>query len=436
MNQRNETLERRLAQGREYLRAGQVQQALQLYEALLRETAHPEAIEFIGTYALRTGRADIAAELFQKLTTLYPDSAHARESLGMALELTGRWDQAAMVLSELLAESPELYVARLFLGRVECRRGNIVDGQAHLSWAVGQAQKKGQWLDEATTPPWLLTQVKEAAQNVRNFQYHYLHAALQPVSDRYGPDAVARVESFIRSYTGQNPQQSPDVRQVPRRQYFPGLPASPWIDTELMPWTRLLEGNADVIREEYQAIAEQSDTFRPFLDFKSEAEVPDYLGGPGASPRWDAFFFYRHGERVEENCARCPRTAALLEQLPLIRLPGVAPEICFSILAPGTHIKAHRGDSNMRVVVHLPLIVPEQCALKVAGEERGWECGKVTVFDDTYEHEAWNRSDTWRVVLLMDAWSPHLAEVERNALTRVIGAIKELGDVSERLRPG
>lgn len=42
------------------------------------------------------------------------------------------------------------------------------------------------------------------------------------------------------------------------------------------------------------------------------------------------------------------------------------------------------------------------------------------MFDDTYLHEAWNRSDEDRVVLLMDCWNPHLTEAEREGFTRIV----------------
>lgn len=127
--------------------------------------------------------------------------------------------------------------------------------------------------------------------------------------------------------------------------------------------------------------------------------------------------------RNDSNHARCPRTSALLESLPLVRIREHAPEICFSVLAPGTHILSHTGVSNLRVVVHLPLIVPADCAIVVGGETHAWREGEVVVFDDTFVHEAWNRGPSRRVILLMDTWNPHLSEVEREALAELVGAI-------------
>jgi aspartate beta-hydroxylase len=51
------------------------------------------------------------------------------------------------------------------------------------------------------------------------------------------------------------------------------------------------------------------------------------------------------------------------------------------------------------------------------------------VFDDSYVHEAWNRSEHTRVVLIFDVWNPDLAIVEREALAAGIAAI---GDFHRR----
>jgi aspartyl/asparaginyl beta-hydroxylase (cupin superfamily) len=70
-------------------------------------------------------------------------------------------------------------------------------------------------------------------------------------------------------------------------------------------------------------------------------------------------------------------------------------------------------------VVHLPLIVPDGCEFRVGGETRPWRIGKAFAFDDTIEHEAWNRSNEDRAVLIIDAWNPHLSEQEREMVCRL-----------------
>jgi aspartate beta-hydroxylase len=95
----------------------------------------------------------------------------------------------------------------------------------------------------------------------------------------------------------------------------------------------------------------------------------------------------------------------------------------FSVLTPGTHILPHRGVTNTRIVCHLPLVVPGDCALVVGGERHVWRVGEAVAFDDTYEHEAWNRGSSTRVVLIIDVWNPHLTAPEREAVTALVEAI-------------
>jgi aspartate beta-hydroxylase len=97
--------------------------------------------------------------------------------------------------------------------------------------------------------------------------------------------------------------------------------------------------------------------------------------------------------------------------------------VCFSVLTPGSHILPHHGVTNTRIVTHLPLVVPGDCALVVGGETRRWQEGECFSFDDTFEHEAWNRSTDTRVVMLLDAWNPYLTDIEREAMTALIGGI-------------
>ena len=89
----------------------------------------------------------------------------------------------------------------------------------------------------------------------------------------------------------------------------------------------------------------------------------------------------------------------------------------FSLLKPRTTIPAHVGVTNVRLVTHLALIVPEGCYFRVGNETRQWVPGKAWVFDDTIEHEARNDSDKLRVVLIFDIWHPHLTPAERALIT-------------------
>ncbi len=142
------------------------------------------------------------------------------------------------------------------------------------------------------------------------------------------------------------------------------------------------------------------------------------------SPKWSVFFLWTNGERVDAHCDRCPKTAALLDRLPMARVPGAAPAAFFSVLAPKTLIPPHGGVTNARLIVHVPLIVPEDCWFRVGNEKREWRPGEALVFDDTIEHEAWNGSDRPRTILIFDIWNPYLSEGERELVCELLAGHK------------
>jgi aspartyl/asparaginyl beta-hydroxylase (cupin superfamily) len=208
--------------------------------------------------------------------------------------------------------------------------------------------------------------------------------------------------------------------QQPIGGHFPYLPAIEFFAPALFPWFAALEAKTGEIREELLAVlGAPGDTLRPYVAFDATQPVNQWAE-LNNSPRWSAFFFWEDGVRHEANCVRCPATAALLETLPLLDLPGKGPTAMFSLLEPGTRIPPHTGSSNVRTTVHLPLIVPEACGLRVGAETRTPEEGVAWAFDDTIEHEAWNDSDGLRAIFILDVWNPLLTEAERAAV-RVIG---------------
>jgi beta-hydroxylase len=116
----------------------------------------------------------------------------------------------------------------------------------------------------------------------------------------------------------------------------------------------------------------------------------------GAGNGWTIFGLFVDGQRLDENCRRCPQTACILESVPGITMAG------FSLLTAGTRIRPHKGITDRVLRCHLGLTVPNSCGLCVAGEIRHWQTGKCLVFDDTVEHSAWNDSKENRIVLLVD----------------------------------
>ena len=209
----------------------------------------------------------------------------------------------------------------------------------------------------------------------------------------------------------------PDPNQRPKFFFFPDLPPGPYHDPYLQPWAHRVTDAFAPVRAEALKVWNEDRELPPFLSLTPDAKLEDYLTSSSGKPSWEAFFFFRHGKRYDENHTRCPVTSSLLESIDLCRIEDQAPEICFSILTPGTKIMPHYGVTNTRLVMHFPLVVPPQCALNVLNHgAHDWKEGELMMFDDTYCHEAWNHSESPRIVLLMDCWNPHLTQPERLAV--------------------
>lgn len=289
---------------------------------------------------------------------------------------------------------------------------------------ITRAQRAGQWLDESTTPRHLVAAVADTAQRVRTGRRELLFGAYEDLRIEHGDASLSRIDRALRGYLKEIDLRPPNPQQRPRFFYVPGLPDAPYQDPLLNPWAFSLMDAFPRIREEALRVVREDAALPEFIKPPPGQPMSKYLGGDSPEPSWQAFFFYRHGKRYDENHARCPQTSQVLESIELCRIQEQAPEICFSVLRPRTVIKPHYGVTNARMVTHLALEVPENCALNVCGiEARRWREGELLMFDDTYEHEAWNHSARTRIIILMDGWNPHLTPVERLACRQLIEMI-------------
>jgi len=215
--------------------------------------------------------------------------------------------------------------------------------------------------------------------------------------------------------------------QEPLAYFFPELPQIQFYDCAQFPWLGGVEAATDDIRGELQEVMQDQTKFTPYVEGRSERFLKND-GGMFNNPEWSAFFLWKNGEMVTENAARCPKTLAAFDGVPLTRIGGRAPSILFSLLRPGARIPPHTGFLNARLICHLPLIVPPNCNFRVGNDVRSWSEGKAWVFDDSIEHEAANGSDQIRVILIFDVWRPELTEDERRLVAAMMEAIDAYGD--------
>ncbi len=213
--------------------------------------------------------------------------------------------------------------------------------------------------------------------------------------------------------------------QQPRYFFFPGLAPVTFFDPANFDWIPELESQTDAIVQELQVVMRERHAFKPYVegDPKRPSSTLNDQNGLLNNDDWSAFYLWKNGALVDENAARCPKTVQALAKIPLARIPGRSPSVLFSLLKPGAHIPAHTGLINTRLIVHLPLIVPGNCRFRVGNDTRTWQKGKVWLFDDTIEHEAWNNSALTRVILLFEIDRPDIAPEELDLVREIFAAI-------------
>lgn len=415
------------------LRQGDAALAEQHFARLLeQEPRDAEALQFVASRHVARGDAARAIPMLTLAVSVHPEHPALLHQLGTVQSLVGDLRAAVDSLRKCLAVAPNMFVARLRLGLALEQLGDTHHALLAYFGAVSTAQAEGRWMSDDTTAPGLRESVRHAMRCIDAGRRRTFDAVLEPLRQRHGREALSRVEECLAIYLGERPANIPDARQRPKFLYFPGVPSQAYYGRDRFPWQAELEAATDVIREELLSVLAENRPLQPFLGEQSAEGLKGHLRSSSTQPAaWDAYFFYRHGDRFDDHHARCPRTSAVLEQVPLVRIRDHAPETLFSVLRPGTHILPHRGVTNTRLVTHLPLIVPPDCAINVGGELHEWKEGQCVTFDDTFEHEAWNRSDRTRVVVILDSWNPDLTEVERVAVTDLVESIGDFNRASE-----
>ena len=168
-------------------------------------------------------------------------------------------------------------------------------------------------------------------------------------------------------------------------------------DTRLFPWAAEIEEEWFRVRGELDRVMTFRDQMPSFQDILKE------VGTIQNDNNWKTYFLAGIGMDCAENARRCPETMRLLR-----KIHGMTTAF-FSILSPRKHIPAHRGAYNGILRLHLGLMVPEpraQCRIRVGNDYYSWREGEAFIFDDTFNHEVWNDTDGYRVVLFVDFARP------------------------------
>lgn len=383
--------------------------------------ANPRTLNALGLAALEAGDSRAAIDHFSAAASGDPAVPALWMNLAKAQRLAGDDEAERESLERALAIDQLHLMALIRLAELHERRGEL--GSATDRWNVALGL-----LVQVPNPTSQLNEVIDRGRAFIAERQRALAAALDEglaealsaASERDRHRAMAACDMML----GRR-------EMLPNRChgfFYPFLPVEKFFDRGHFPWLDRLEAATQAIREELQAILASADPdLVPYIDMPPG--TPRNLWSQlDRSPDWSALHLWRDGERIDAVCERAPRTAELVQSLPLAQIPGRAPAVFFSILKAGKTIPPHTGVTNIRTIIHLPLIVPEDCGFRVGSETRLWREGEAFAFDDTIEHEAWNRSDQDRAVLILDCWNPHLSEDEQ-------AIILNLFEISAAQRP-
>jgi aspartate beta-hydroxylase len=413
------SIHQHLAEAQRARKAGQTDLARHHLEAVLAiDSEQPAARNALGLEALERSDARAAAEHFEvacrsdpKAQPLWLNLARAHRELGDPKAERG-------ALEHVLTLDQRDLLALIRLAELHERLGE--ETLAATRWGAVVALSAG--IEDRS--PELLRLIDHGQDYVRRHRQGLADALEAKLAGDLASSTARdrhRMQAAADHWLGRRPIYSNHCEGL----QYPFLPADEFFDREHFPWLERLEAATDDILAELEAIlGHREPGLEPYISMAPGTPASKW-SALDKSLDWGAFHLWKEGERIDENCARAPRTTALVESLPLCCIEGRAPAVFFSLLKAGSHIPPHTGVTNVRSIVHLPLIVPGDCGFRVGGETREWRKGEAFVFDDTIEHEAWNRSDRDRAVLIIDTWNPHLSKHEREMIGRFYEAADE-----------
>ena len=176
---------------------------------------------------------------------------------------------------------------------------------------------------------------------------------------------------------------------------FSRTPRSAYIDQAAFPELELLNKNWEVIRSEALALAEDG-------QIRAAASYNDLGFNSFFRTGWKRFYLSWYGKDLPSAAEKCPKTLALLRQIPTIKAA------MFASLPPGATLVRHRDPYAGSLRYHLGLVTPNdpECFIEVDGQRYHWKDGESVMFDETFIHHAANKTMHQRVVLFCDVERP------------------------------
>jgi aspartyl/asparaginyl beta-hydroxylase (cupin superfamily) len=406
-----------MMEGDQLAQRGQAISAAVCWQKVLElEAEFPPALNNLALQAMHRGDLSIAKDLLQRAVAAAPDYTMAHANLSRVHSALGDRQAALASINAAVIADPVAW-------GVHIEKARLLEEQGQQRAAAASYASALAYMPDADKQnPQLRGLVEHAQRAVAENRAQMREFLLGRLGNLMRTGSPRQLERFQHSFDVMTGRREMDLSR-PVTLPFARLPSIPIFHREDFDWAPRVEAAFPDMLRELQALLEEQAEFVPYVQMPDD-EPKGQFAPLNNNPDWGAYYFWKSGKLIEEHAARCPKTVeALAENAPMCIVPDRAPVTFFSALKPGTHIAAHHGATNSRLTVHMPLIIPPNCALRVGGETHVWEPGKLVMFDDTILHEAWNYSDQLRVVLIFDVWHPMLTSLERDLVCETITGI-------------
>lgn len=361
-----------------------------------------------GLQALQERDMARAAQLLREASLVASANEMPWVPLANAEMALGRNDAAEAAIDQQLLLAPREVGALLLKGYLREQAGDARSATSFYQAAHNQAAVDG------AVPPALSALHAHAVRFIGEAQLGFEAYLLEQVGSSLSPAMTEAIELL----TGKREL----YLQEPSVFYYPGLPQRRFYDPANFPWLEAMLALVPRMQAELaEVLGGGADGFAPYVHRKQHRPAPNTPLLDNEA--WTAFHFWRDGELVDENAARCPATMEALSHAPMPQIPGRSPNAHWSRLLPGAHIAPHTGMLNTRLICHLPILTAPDCWFRVGSELRGWVDGVPLVFDDSINHEAKNDGHHERVILLWEIWRPEIDAADREAIGRIFQAI-------------
>lgn len=397
------------AQAEQMLRTSPAQAAQTLDRVLALNSGHKKALHILADMAFDREANELGLTYLRQLADALPGHAETQYRLGVIEEQIGTARGAVKAYGHCLKADPSNFLAYLYAGYA-----HEVAGDEEIA---AQLYSLGADIDARITSFAIDPKADEGTRMRSAAAKRLLDKKIASLHTTAAGEHAGRVANavWIRHHNGVLPYEA--EQQKPHEFYIPGLRPLTFLERDEMPWADAVEAAFGDIKAELMAALPHAERDgRPYLD--SAGEMDPSFDPIKNNMNWTALDLYRDGTENSELTARFPKTLDALKAAPLMAVRDTPFEVFFSLLKPHKHIPPHYGLSNHGVTVHLPLIVPHDCKIRVADEWRQWQEGKLIAFDDSFDHEAINDSDELRVVLIFEVWHPDLTAEEIAAVRR------------------